>query len=169
MRSGFGIVLVAMGLVLGVVFAQEKETTTTEKVVPVKQRPITPRIDVDNIWRYSYEGRQAKGSLLQLADPDGEEGGGRTLVITQIEIRMRQTMRVRLVSHKKLEGGGGWTKEVVRGELLSVGWLDTTSKFMASAYSGWVGIQFKSGTRPSIEFRQGSGDITIYAEGYWAE
>jgi len=157
-----------MGLVLGVVFAQEKETTTTEKAVPVKQRPVTPRIDVDSIWRYSYEGKQSKGSFLQLADPDGEEGGGRTLVITQIEIRMRQTMRVRLVSHKKLDDGG-WKREVVRGELLSVGWLDTTSKYMASAYSGWVGIQFKPGTRPSLEFRQGGGDITIYAEGYWAK
>jgi len=166
MRSGF--ILVAVGLVLGVVVAQEKETTTKAKAIPATQRPVTPRIDVDNIWRYSYEGTQSKGSFLQIADPDGEEGGGRTLVITQIEIRMRQTMRVRLVSHKKLEGGGGWKKEVVRGELLSVGWLDTTSKFMASAYSGWVGIQFKSGTRPSLEFRQGSGDITIYAEGYWA-
>ena len=167
MRSGF--MLVAVGLVLGVVVAQENETTTTAKAVPLKQPPVTPRIDVDNIWRFHYEGKKSNGEFLQLADPDGEEGGGRTLVITQIEIRMRQTMRVRLVSHKKLGGRDGWKKEVVRGELLSVGWLDTTSKFMASAYSGWVGIQFKSGTRPSIEFRQGSGDITIYAEGYWAK
>jgi len=129
MRSGFGVVLVAIGLVLGVVFAQEKETTTTADK-PAKQPAVTPRIAVDDIWRYHYEGKKSNGEFLQLADPEGEEGDGRTLVITQIEIRMRQTMRVRLVSHKKLRGERNgrpvWQKEIVRGELLSVGWLDTT-------------------------------------------
>jgi len=80
-------------------------------------------------------------------------------------------MRARLVEHRRLNrksnGKSVCKKEIVRSELFSLGWLDGTSKFMAWNYSGWVGMRFPAGTRPSMEFRQGSGDIAVYAEGYW--
>jgi len=170
MRTEFGVALLSLGLALGVVFAQEKETKSTAKPIP-EQPPAYPRVDVDSVWHFHYEGKQRKGDLLQLADPEGEEGQGRTLVITQLEVRMRVTMRARLVSHHRLDtkknGKNVWAKEIVRSELFSLGWLDGTSKYMAWNYSGWVGIPFAVGTRPSLEFRQGGGDIAVYAEGYW--
>ena len=164
MRLGIGIVVLCVGLVLGVVFAQEETKTVAPPVV--EQPPVIPRVAVDNIWRYHYEGKKGKGEFLEIADPEGEVGKGRTLVITNMDVRMRQTMRASLIQHVRT-AKQRWKKEVVRSELFSIGWLDGTTKFMAWNYSGWVGMRFKPGTRPALAFTQGSGDLAVYAEGYW--
>ena len=98
MRAGIGVIVLCVGLALGVVFAQEKETKTVAPPV-VEQPPVIPRVDVDNIWRYHYEGKKGKGEFLEIADPEGEVGKGRTLVITNMDVRMRQTMRASLIQH----------------------------------------------------------------------
>jgi len=56
---------------------------------------------------------------------------------------------------------------VIAGEI-SVGDFDSTSKWVTSGFNTLVGMKFDPGTRPAIEVTQGSGEIWIYAEGYYS-
>jgi len=164
MSRGLGVLcLMLLGLFLGVAFSQE-ESKTSEKRAPT----LREAVDTDRIWSFHFEGSKQKGEFLELARPDKEaEGEGRTLVITHLEVRQRQTMRWRFVEHRK--EGSSWKKIMRRSELFSLGWLDGTTKYMASGYSSFVGMKFGPESRPAIEIRQGSGDMAVYAEGYWAD
>lgn len=169
MRRGIGIAsLLVLGMTLGVAFSQDdgaKPETKTTAEDPSRPRD---RLRPDQMWNYHYEGKVKKGGFLELAQPDQEnEGKGRTLVITSLEVRQPQSMRWRLVEHVK--AGKEWKKIMRRSELFSQGWLDGTSKNMVAAYWGWVGMKFGHESRPSIEIRQGSGDVAVYGEGYWAD
>ena len=169
MHRGIGVLcLLLLGLFLGVAFSQDeekpKETKTTAEKPVVTRDPI----GTDRMWSFYYEGVQKRGAFLEMAQPDAEnEGKGRILVITSLEVRQSQSMRWRLVEHQK--DGKKWKKVVRRGELFSQGWMDGTSKNMVAGYWGWVGMKFGPTSRPSIEMRQGSGEIAVYAEGYWAD
>ncbi|MHC4937382.1 MAG: hypothetical protein ACYTHK_00250 [Planctomycetota bacterium] len=167
MRGTIGVAcLLLLGLSLGVAFSQDETKTAEpeEKKDPTLREPVA----VDRMWSFHWEGSKEKGSFLELARPDAEKKGeGRTLVITHLEVRQRQTMNWRFVEHRK--EGRGWKKITRRSHLFSLGWLDGTSKYMVSGYSSLVGMKFGPKSRPSIEVRQGSGDMAVYAEGYWAD
>jgi hypothetical protein len=62
-----------------------------------------------------------------------------------------------------------WKKSVRRSPLFSIGWLNGTTTYMATGYSSYVGMKFGPKSRPSIEITQGSGNMAVYAEGYWAD
>ena len=129
-------------------------------------------IQLDRLWSYHFEGKQRKGEFLELAQPDAmRRGKGRTLVITHLEVRMRQTMRLSVVEHERIrvKGKDKWKKILRRSELFSMGRLDNTSKFMISNYTSDIGMTFGPDSRPSLEIRQGGGDMAVYAEGYWAD
>lgn len=164
MNRGLGIAcLMLLGLSLGVAFSQESKTN--EKSDTPALREPTP---VDKMWSFHFEGKKANGSFLELARPDAErKGEGRTLVITHLEVRQRQTMSWAFVEHKKV--GNKWNKSVRRSSLFSIGWLDGTTKYMVTGYSSYVGMKFGPKSRPSIEITQGSGNMAVYAEGYWAD
>jgi len=163
MRIGSVLTLLfVLGLSLGVALSQEETKTVTADPV------LRPSLDVGRMWSFHFEGQQKNGEFLELAQPDAErEGKGRTLVITHLEVRQRQTMRWRFVEHRK--EGNAWKKIMRRSEYFSLGWLDGTTKFMASAYDSNVGMKFGPQSRPGIEIRQGSGEMAVYAEGYWAD
>jgi hypothetical protein len=169
MRRGIGIAsLIVLGLSLGVAFSQEEGKKPETRTVAGDPTPRGGPISIDRMWHYHYEGKVKKGSFLELAKPDAEdEGKGRTLIITQLDVRTAQGMRWQLVEHRK--AGKEWKKILRRSELFSQGWYDGTSKTMVSNYWGWIGMMFGHESRPSMEFTQGSGDIAVYGEGYWAD
>ncbi|MHC4849881.1 MAG: hypothetical protein ACYTEG_15715, partial [Planctomycetota bacterium] len=160
MRGTIGIAcLLLFGLSLGVAFSQESKTV--EPKDPVLREPVA----LDKMWSFHFEGKKQNGDFLELARPDAEkEGEGRTLVITHLEVRQRQTMNWAFVEHKKL--GSKWKKNLRRSSLFSIGWLDGTTKYMVTGYSSYVGMKFGPKSRPSIEITQGSGNMAVYAEGY---
>ena len=174
MRGGLGIIcLLLLGLLLGVAFSQDdadeaKGEAKTREVVKKRAPTLREPVDLDRMWSFHFEGDRQKGSFLELAKPDQEnEGKGRTLVITHLEVRQRQTMNWRFVEHRKV--ANGWRKITRRSALFSIGWLDGTTKYMVTGYSSYVGMKFGPKSRPSIEVRQGSGNMAVYAEGYWAD
>ena len=179
MRGGFGIAfLVLLGVFLGVAFSQEeapeeakekaKETNETKTAEKKRDPVLREPVDIDRMWSFHFEGERKKRSFLVLARPDEErKGKGRTLVITHLEVRQRQTMNWRFVEHRKTKKG--WEKITRRSELFSLGWLDGTTKYMVVGYSSFVGMKFGPTSRPAIEIRQGSGNMAVYAEGYWAD
>ena len=127
------------------------------------------KIDTSMIWNFHYEGKKKKGSILELTKP--KDAKNRTLVITKLELRMRQSTRVRLIEHNPLGERRGkklWKKVVRRSELFSLGKIESTSKWVVADYDSLMGIKFNPGARPSLELTQGGGDIAVYAEGYWS-
>ena len=166
MRIGIAALLVCLGAVM----AQGSEETKTAERKPGPM--LREQIDTTRMWSFHFEGKKKRGEFLELAQPDLErQDEGRTLVITHLEVRMRQTMRMSVVEHTKFsrKGKDAWKKKLRRSELFSIGWLDGTTKYMASQYKSDVGMKFGPDSRPSLEIRQGSGDMAVYAEGYWAD
>ena len=166
MRTGIAALLVCLVAVM----AQGSEETKTSE--PTPQPMLRESIQLDRMWSYHFEGKQRKGEILELARPDEmRRGRGRTLVITHLEIRMRQTMRLSVIEHERirLKGKDKWKKILRRSELFSMDRLDNTSKFMMSHYKSDVGMKFGHDSRPALEITQGGGDMAVYAEGYWAD
>jgi hypothetical protein len=136
--------------------------------------PLARRVGVDQIWNFHYHEKARKGQFIELAQLDTQKSRGRSLVITHLEVRTRQSMRVQVVEHRKdkqkvqRDGKPYWNKKVRRGEGFSLGDMDSTTKQIRSGYSTLVGMKFDPGTRASIEVTQGTGPIWIYAEGYWS-
>jgi len=130
------------------------------------------KVDTSMIWNFHFEGKKRKGDFLELTEP--KEGRNRTLVITKLEMRMRQSTRIRVIEHNQSEdkvtrrGKPLWTKTVRRSELFSLGKVESTSKWVQSDYDSLTGIKFKPGARPALEITQGGGEMAIYAEGYWS-
>ena len=128
----------------------------------------------DQIFNFHYHEKVKRGEFIELAQLDSQENRGRTLVITNLELRMRQSTRVQVVEHRKdktkkrRDGKPFWNKTVRRGDGFSVGDFDSTTKWVKSGFNTLVGMKFDPGTRPSIEVTQGSGEIWIYAEGYYS-
>ncbi|MHC4550781.1 MAG: hypothetical protein ACYTEZ_18635 [Planctomycetota bacterium] len=162
--AGALVLLVSGGLPI----ASGDEAKTTAD--PVVRLPV----GVAQIWNFHYHEKVRKGNFIELAQLDSQEARGRSLVITHLELRMRQSTRVQVVEHRKdarkvrRDGKPLWNKKVRRGEGFSLGLMDSTTKQISSGYSTLVGMKFDPGTRASIEVTQGSGPIWIYAEGYWS-
>jgi len=171
MRNNLG--LVAFGalaaLVLVSVLGAQEERPPSVAPLPV------PTVDTSLIWNFYYSGKRNKGDVIELAQLDDPSRGGKSLVITHIEICMPQSTRMELQEYrrdaeKKREGKLAWSKEVKRGEALtSTGVRDSTSQWLVASYSSLIGIVFDPGTRPSLEVTFGGGEIEVWAEGYWAK
>ena len=165
MRTGIAILLVFLGAVM----AQGSEETKPQETKTVAKGPtplIRESIPTSRMWSFHFEGKKRKGEFLELAQPDG-----RTLIITHLEVRMRQTMRLAVTEHKriKVRGKDTWKKTVRRSELFSIGYLDGTTKYAVSQYKSDIGMKFTKDMRPSLEITQGGGDMAVYAEGYWVQ
>jgi len=152
-------------LLLGLALAQgDGETKTNADRQPPGPGWVHPSL----IWNFHYEGKKREGDVLEFLAPD--EGRQRTLVITQISVRMRQSSRWQVVEHRPVrkQGKEAWEKVVRRSELFSLGWQDSTSQYLGVGLGGLPGMKCDPGTRPAIEFTGGSGDVAVYAEGYWS-
>lgn len=151
--AGFGSWQVAVG----------QETKT------VAEHPNT-QIDTRNIFNFHFEGKKKRGEFIELTKPD--EGKGRVLVITKLDVRMRQSTRFKVVEHEKIgetrKGKPKWKKRTRRSELFSVGQLEQYSKWLVVDYNSLHGMKFEKGMRPAIEISFGGGDMAVYAEGYWS-
>ena len=160
MRTAIAIVLVFLGAVM----AQGSEETKTAE--PKAQPMLRESVPLTRMWSFHFEGKKRKGDFLELAQSDG-----RTLVITHLEVRMRQTMRLAVVEHKSVNNKGkqAWKKKLRRSELFSIGHLDGTTKYSISQYKSDIGMKFGEDMRPSLEITQGGGDMAVYAEGYWVD
>jgi hypothetical protein len=160
MRTAIAVVLVFLGAVM----AQGSEETKTSE--PEAQPMLRESIQLNRMWSFHFEGKKRNGDFLELAQPDG-----RTLVITHLEIRMRQTMRLAVVEHKSVtvKGKQTWKKKLRRSELFSIGHLDGSTKYSISQYKSDLGMRFGEDMRPSLEITQGGGDMAVYAEGYWVD
>ena len=166
MRTGIAVVLVFLGAVMA---RGSEETKTSE---PKKQPMLRESIQLNRMWSFHFEGKKRNGDFLELAQPDADTSkNGRTLVITHLEIRMRQTMRLAVVEHESVtvKGKQKWNKKLRRSELFSIGYLDGSTKYSISQYKSDLGMKFGPTSRPSLEITQGGGDMAVYAEGYWVE
>ena len=163
------LIALAVGLVvgLGIAWGQEEERKTTADSPP----PTFPPAPGD-IWNFHFYGKKKRGDVIEFLEAN--ELQQRYLIITHLEIRVRQSTRVQLIEHRKKKkrksagGGTHWVKTVRRSELFSLGWQDSTSKYVASGYSTYVGMKFEPRIRPAIEVTFGGGEMAIYAEGYWS-
>jgi hypothetical protein len=152
-----GVVLAA---VFGIATAQDTKTTA---------EPMPGRGGLDHalVWNFHFEGKKKNGEFVELLTP--EEGKQRSLVITHLEIRVRQSTQVAVVEHRKVKRQGKevWEKAVRRSELFSLGTLDSTTQYIASGFDSTIGMRFDADTRPALEVTLGGGEMAVYAEGYW--
>lgn len=160
-----------VGIGLGVASGQEEgkdERKTSARPPTITRDPLTP----DRIWNFHFHGKKKRGEFVEFLDPN--EGRQRHLMITHLEVRVRQSTRFQMVEHRKVKkrksagGGTRWKKHVRRSELFGLGWQDATSRYVASGYSSIVGMKFDPGTRPALEVTFGGGEMAVYAEGYWS-
>ena len=155
----------ALGLLAGGRLARGEDPKTSAKRLP-------DTIDVDLIWNFYWEGQKKRGDILELARLDAKENAGKTLVITHLETRTPQSMRLQVVEHRKPRSKSGgklkWKKTIRRGEAFSLEFITATSEYAGSAYASLIGMRFAPGTRPGIEITRGNGEIYVYAEGYWS-
>lgn len=151
----------AVAIAFGVASAQESKTTA-------EPPPGRGGLDPELVWNFHYEGKKKGGEFLELLTP--EEGRERALVITHLEMRVRQSTQVQVVEHRKVKRQGKevWEKAVRRSELFSLGTLDSTTQYIASGFDSTVGMRFDGGTRPALEITSGGGEMAVYAEGYWS-
>lgn len=161
MRSGWMVALACACLAIGIASGQGGD----------EGAPPPNTIDARKIWNFDWHGKLQRGKFLEFLQPD--EGRGRFLVITQIELRVTRSTRVQVVEHRKgVRGREGqkarWRKTIRRGEGFSVGWIDSTSQWLATGYTGQTGMRFDPDTRPALEISHGGGEMWVYAEGYWS-
>ena len=103
-----------------------------------------------------------------------KEARGRVLVITHMDLRIRQSTRVAVVEHRKVQrkkkfgGGKFWKKFLRRSELFSLGWRESSSQYTVSGFSLRAGMKFEADVRPALKITQGGGEMAVYAEGYWS-
>ncbi len=166
MRNTLG--LVALGTVAAV---------TLVSVLSAQDTPATPGAQAPSasgIWNYHYEGKKRRGDVIELVQLDDPKYSGKALVITHLEMRLPQSMRIELEEFrqepdkKQRDGKPAWARKVRRGAAFSAGFLDSTSEWIIVNYDSNTGIVFDAGTRPSLELTLGGGELEIWAEGYWA-
>ena len=159
----FALYLVPCAIAVAIGIAVGQETKSTAEVVP--GRPV---LDPALIWNFHFQGTKRAGDFLEFLTP--EEGRQRTLVITQIDLRLPQSTRAQVVEHRPVrqQGKEGWKKIVRRSDPFSLGTLDSATRAVMSTFVGLPGMKFDGGTRPSLEITEGSGEIAVYAEGYWS-
>jgi hypothetical protein len=136
--------------------------------------PSTPVPSASHLWNYHFVGKKKRGDVIELVQLDDPKYGGKALVVTHLEMRLPQSMRVDIEefwqepAKKQRDGKPFWERRVLRGSALNSGFLDSTSEWVIVNYDSRAGIVFAPNTRPSIELTLGSGELEIWAEGYWA-
>ena len=145
--------------------AGKDESKTTAK-------PPPDVYDPNLLWNFHFEGKKKKGDFVEFLTE--KEARGRVLVITHMDLRIRQSTRVAVVEHrkvarkKKFGGGKFWKKFLRRSELFSLGWRESSSQYTVSGFSLRAGMKFEPDVRPSLEITHGGGEMAVYAEGYWS-
>ncbi len=166
MRNTLGL------LVLGALVAVPLVSVLEAQDAPASPHSQLP--SVSRVWNFHYAGKKRRGDVIELVQLDDAKYGGKALVITHLEMRIPQSMRLQLEEFwqepdkKQRDGKPAWARRVIRGEAFSAGVLDSTSEWILANYDSTTGIAFASATRPSLEVTFGSGDLEIWAEGYWA-
>jgi len=168
MRPRYAFLALALGLALLVtmLFAQddgEHKTTTA---------PPPGTIDTHLLWNFYFRGTRKKGDVLELAQLDGKESRGRSLVVTRIETRTPASMRFQVIEHRLVPAQPGakpaWKKEVRRGDAFSADFITASTEWAGSSYDSFTGMLFSPNTRPALEITLGNGELCVYAEGYWS-
>ena len=164
MRNTLG--LAALGLVVAI---------TLVSVLDAQDSPAKAAApSASDIWNFHYAGKKRRGDVLELVQLDDPKYAGKALVITHLEMRIPQSMRVELEEFvqepdkKQRDGKPAWARKVKRSEPFSAGQLDSTTEWLIVNYDSNTGIVFDPGTRPSIEITFGGGELAVWAEGYWA-
>jgi hypothetical protein len=166
MRNTLGI------LALGTVAA-----VTLVSVLAAQDAPVAPGGPVPSasgIWNFHFAGKKRRGDVIELVQLDDPKYSGKALVLTHLEMRIPNSMRIELEEFrqdpdkKQRDGKPFWTRNVRRGWAFGTGILDSTSEWIMVNYDSNTGMVFDPGTRPSVELTLGSGDLEIWAEGYWA-
>jgi len=166
MRNTLGI------LALGTIAA-----VTLVSVLSAQDAPVAPGSagpSVSGIWNFRYAGKKRRGDVIEMAQLDDPKHSGKALVITHLEMRIPNSVRIELEEFrqdgdkKQRDGKPLWARKVRRSDAFSVGILDSTSEWIMVNYDSHTGIVFDPGTRPSLELTLGTGNVEIWAEGYWA-
>lgn len=146
-------------------------------VLDAQDAPASPHAQLPSasqIWNFHFAGKKRRGDVIELVQLDDAKYGGKALVVTHLEMRIPQSMRVQLeefwqeLDKKQKDGKAAWSRRTVRGEAFSAGVIDSTSEWILVSYDSNTGIVFAPATRPSLEITFGGGDLEIWAEGYWA-
>jgi hypothetical protein len=124
--------------------------------------------DASFLWNFHFAGKKKKGDVIELVQLDDAKYSGKALVVTHLGLRLSQSMRMELQEYRQDAAKKAWAKTVRRGEAFSAGMLDHTNSWILADYDSRSGIVFEAGTRPSLELTFGSGDLEVWAEGYWA-
>ena len=164
MRNTLG--LAALGAVAAI---------TLVSVLDAQDAPASPQApNASRIWNFHFAGKKRRGDVIEMAQLDDPKYGGKALVVTHLEMRIPQSMKIELeefrqeADKKQRDGKPAWARKVRRGTPFSAGILDSTSEWIIVNYDSNTGILFDPGTRPSLELMLGSGELEIWAEGYWA-
>jgi len=166
MRNTLG--LAALGVVAAI---------TLVSVLDAQDAPASPGAQApaaSQLWNYHYQGKKRRGDVIELAQLDDPKYGGKALVITHLEMRIPNSMRIELEEFrqepdkKQRDGKPAWARKVRRGAAFSAGFLDSTSEWIIVNYDSNTGIVFDAGTRPSLELTLGGGELEVWAEGHWA-
>ena len=130
------------------------QVATGQETKTVAEQPNT-QIDTRNIFNFHFEGKKKRGDIIELTKPD--EGRGRVLVITKLDVRMRQSTRFKVIEHEKIgekrNGKSKWKKRLRRSELFSHGQIESASKWIVVDYTSLHGMKFEKGMRPSLSRR----------------
>jgi hypothetical protein len=164
MRNTLG--LAALGLVVAV---------TLVSVLDAQDSPSAPATpSASDIWNFHFTGKKRRGEVIELVQLDDPKHGGKALVITHLEMRIPNSMKIELAEFvqepdkKQRDGKPAWARKVKRGDPFSAGFHDSTSEWLIVNYDSNTGIVFSPGSRPSLELTLGGGDLEVWAEGYWA-
>lgn len=166
MRNTLG--LAALGAVAAI---------TLVSVLDAQDAPASPGAQAPSasrIWNFHFAGKKRRGDVIEMAQLDDPKHGGKALVVTHLEMRIPNSMKIELEEFrqepdkKQRDGKPAWARKVRRGYPFSAGILDSTSEWIIVNYDSNTGILFDPGTRPSLELTLGSGELEIWAEGYWA-
>jgi hypothetical protein len=164
MRNHFG--LVALSLLVAIILVS---------VLDAQDSPSAPAApSASHLWNFHFAGKKRRGEVIELSQLDDPKHGGKALVITHLEMRIPNSMRIELAEFvqepdkKQRDGKPMWARKVKRGDPFSTGLHDSTSEWIMVHYDSNTGIVFTPGSRPSLELTLGGGDLEIWAEGYWA-
>jgi len=147
-------------------------------VLDAQDSPASPAArmpSASQLWNFHFEGKKRRGDMIELVQLDDPKYGGKALVMTHLELRIPQSMRVQLWEYwqepdkRQRDAKPQWARRVLRGEAFSAGKIDSTSDWIIVNYDSTTGIVFAPATRPSLELTFGGGNLEVWAEGYWTE
>ena len=130
-----------------------------------QQEEFDPVLPPGRIWTKTITKTVKKYEFLELRGPDD-----RWLVLNRLELIVATHSRAQLVE-RRLGKHRMWKTTVRRPEQLMLGTAGTfagTNRTILG-YSSLLGLAFEPEVRIGVMMTQGSGEITVHAEGYWAK